>query len=287
MPKVRAAAAKQRKPVVPNKRELKEGNRARISPRSLCNSFKRCYKLSLRVAVPPEERSAKPVRTICEEGRENSPFFHFFDGFNTAGGASEAKNLKTKMSQPDADFETLSSLLQLTCAKCGEGNSLRATECRRCGARLEQHQQDPESLSYLHAEGLEGLIRAHATSHKLKRLQLALAGVREGTLSLADYKQVVGQVLAETSAMREIINLQALRSLESKFPPEAVDVLRETSDNIDAFFRACERMGAFDGTDFAAAEDGYTMAEAALEDMEATQREAAELEAGYREKSED
>ena len=184
----------------------------------------------------------------------------------------------------DAEFETLSSILQLTCTACGERNSLRASECSSCGAAIKQKEDDPQSLSILHAEGLEGLIQAQATSHKLRRLQLALQGVRDGTLSSADYHEVVGQVLAETATMREVINLQALRSLESKFPPEAVDVLREASDNIDSFFNACRRMMAYDGSDISPAEVGYSMAESALEDMQATQQEAADLEAEYRDK---
>lgn len=188
------------------------------------------------------------------------------------------------MSEPDIEFETLSSLLQLTCEACGERNSLRASKCDACGAAIRQRESDPRSLSYLHAEGLEGMVQAQATSHKLRRLQLALAGVRDGSLSLGEYHEVVGQVLAETSTMREVINLQALRSLESKFPPEAVDVLREASDNIDAFFLACQRMMSYQGGDPSPAESGYRMAEAALDDMQATQREAADLEAGYRER---
>ncbi|MCA9775794.1 MAG: hypothetical protein KC800_03725 [Candidatus Eremiobacteraeota bacterium] len=201
-----------------------------------------------------------------------------------AGGFEGAEN-NGPMS--DAEFETLSSVLQLTCPACGERNSLRASKCGSCGVAVEQKEEDPESLSYLHAEGLEGLVRAHATSHKLRRLQLALEGVRGGTLSASDYHQVVGQVLAETSAMREVINLQALRSLESKFSPEAVDVLREASDNIDSFFNACQRMMAYDGSDISPAEEGYSMAESALEDMQATQQEAADLEAEYRDKKKD
>lgn len=189
------------------------------------------------------------------------------------------------MSETDAEFETLSSVLQLTCPGCGARNSLRASECADCGAAIKQKEEDPESLSYLHAEGLEGMIGAQATSHKLRRLQLALEGVRGGTLSLGDYHEVVGQVLAETSAMREVINLQALRSLESSFSPEAVDVLKEASDNIDSFFNACQRMMAYDGSGLSTAEEGYSMAESALEDMQATQQEAAELEAEYRDKN--
>ena len=61
-------------------------------------------------------------------------------------------------------------------------------------------------------------------------------------------------------------------------------MLREASDNIDSFFNACQRMMAYDGSSLSTAEDGYTMAEAALEDMQATQQEAAELEAEYRDK---
>lgn len=188
------------------------------------------------------------------------------------------------MSETDEEFDTLSSLLQLTCDRCGEQNSLRATECSSCGARVKQNEDDPKALSILHKEGLEGLVQAAATSHKVRRLQLALEGIRDGSLSLVDYQEVVGQVLAETSAMREVINLQALRSLESKFPPEAVDVLREASDNIDAFYLACERMLRYDGGEISVAEEGYAMAEAALEDMKATQEEAAELEAEYKDK---
>jgi hypothetical protein len=187
--------------------------------------------------------------------------------------------------EEDAPFELLSSVLQLTCSKCGERNSLRATKCSACSAPIQQKKDDPKALSILHAEGLEGLVRAHSTSHKIRRLQLALDGIRDGTLELSEYHEVVSQVLAETSAMREIINLQALRSIESKFPPEAVDVLRETSDNIDAFLQAVERMMKYDGSNIATANEGLTMAEAALEDMKATQEEAAELEAELKEKS--
>lgn len=189
--------------------------------------------------------------------------------------------------QEDVQLEELSSALQLTCSKCGEKNSLRATECRACSAPIQQKKADPKALSILHAEGLEGLVRAHSTSHKVKRLQLAVQGIREGTLALSEYHEVVGQVLAETSALREIINLQALRSLESKFPPEAVDVLRETSDNIDAFFLAVERMMNYDGSNLATVEEGLTMAESALDDMQATQQEAAELEQEFRDQKRD
>jgi hypothetical protein len=186
--------------------------------------------------------------------------------------------------QDDEHFETLSTILQLTCSDCGEKNSLRATVCSACGASISQKESDPESLSFLHAEGLDGATAAKATSHKIKRLRLALEGIREGQISLGDYREVVGQVLAETNALQEIINLQALRSLEAKFPPEAVDVLRETSDNIDSFAQAVERMMVYDGSNIMIADEGLVMAEAALEDMIATQQEAAELEAEYRDK---
>lgn len=184
-------------------------------------------------------------------------------------------------SDEDSYFQTLAQALQLSCSQCGEQNSLRAVKCQACGAPVQQKESDPKSLSFLHAEGISASPQSTSSSHKLRRLQLALEGVRTGEVDLDLYHAVVGQVLAETEALREVINLQALRSLEHKFSAEAIDVMRETSDNIDAFFQACERMLAYDGSNIQLADEGLALAEATLVDMQATQQEAAELQSQY------
>ncbi len=181
----------------------------------------------------------------------------------------------------DTCFDQLSELLQVVCQDCGQQNSLRALSCQACQTPLQQRESERESLSFLHAEGLDSAKAAFTSSHKLKRLSLALEGVRLGDLSLAEYRAVVGQVALETQAMQEIMALQALQDLESRLPPEAVDVMRETSDNINAFAQACQRMLSYDGSDSLTAEEGLSMAESAVEDMEATEREAAELQSEY------
>lgn len=172
------------------------------------------------------------------------------------------------------------SVLQVQCPKCGEENGISALSCVACGATLRQEESDPESLSFLHSEGLDNAPNAVSGSHKLKRLRLALEGFRSGDLEMEHYREVVGRVYVETRAMQDILKMRALREAEKDIPVEAVDVLRETADNIDAFAQGCQRMLNFGG-DLQIAEEGLRMAESAVEEMEATQKEAAELQAEY------
>ncbi len=172
------------------------------------------------------------------------------------------------------------SVLQVNCPGCGVENGIAALSCAACGATLRKQESDPQSLSYLHAEGLENAPGAVAGSHKLKRLRMALEGFRSGELEMEHYREVVGRVFVETRAMQDVLRMQALKQAEQDIPVEAVDVLRETADNIDAFAQGCQRMLSFGG-DLTLAEEGLRMAEDAVAEMEATQREAAELQAEY------
>lgn len=185
----------------------------------------------------------------------------------------------------DSCFKQLSEILQVSCSQCGQQNSLRTLKCVACQAPIEQKESERESLSFLHAEGLDAAAAAHTSSHKLKRLRLALEAVKKGEVSLEVYREVVGQVYLETQAMQEILALQGLQDLESTLPAEAIDVMRETSDNIDAFAQACQRMLSFDGSNFPVADDGLSLAESTILEMEATAREAAELQEEYRAKN--
>lgn len=187
----------------------------------------------------------------------------------------------TDESNGDSHFETISEVLQTTCAKCGQKNSLRALRCKGCEQYLEQEEDDRESLSFLHSEGIDSSPKSGSASHKLKRLTLALQGVRNGELSYEDYRMVVGQVLSETRAMQEILEIQVLKQVEQEIPDEAADVMREMHENVNDFARACERMMLFDGSNIMLADEGLSMAESAIADMEATQKEAAELQKQY------
>lgn len=178
----------------------------------------------------------------------------------------------------DSEFETLSALLQRSCPGCGANNPLRATECKECGGVISQKESDKESLSFLHAEGIDSDPASHTNSHKLKRLTLALEGVKVGEFGVDVYHAVVEQVLREAQAVQEVLRMQALQQVESKLSTHAVDILRDTVDHVDAFCQACVRMLEYDGTnDLGVAEAGLDMAEGAVEDMEETQAEAAEL----------
>lgn len=184
----------------------------------------------------------------------------------------------TPESELDSEFESLSSLLQSTCPKCGARNALRATSCQECGEEISQEESDRESLSFLHAEGIDSDPAANTTSHKLKRLKLALIGFRDGEFSIAVYHAVVEQVLREAVALQQVLEMQTLRDAEKHIPSEIVDVLRDTKDHVDAFCQACQRMLSYDGqNDRRLAEDGLSMAEASVADMEETQKELESL----------
>lgn len=176
-----------------------------------------------------------------------------------------------------SEFDTLSALLQSSCPACSARNSLRATVCSDCGATISQQESDKRSLSFLHAEGLDSDPASYTNSHKLKRLTLALAGVKAGEFGVKVYHAVVEQVLRESQAVQEILKMQAFKMIESKLESSAVDILRDTVDHVDAFCQACLRMLDYDGdNDIAIAEDGLDMAEGAISDMEETQQEAAQ-----------
>lgn len=187
----------------------------------------------------------------------------------------------TNESNPDSHFETISEVLQTTCSHCGEKNSLRALKCAGCEKYLVQEEDDRESLSFLHSEGMESAPESGKGSHKLKRLKLALQGLRAGELAKEDYRQVVAQVLSETRAMQELLEMQALKQVEEEIPDEAADVMREMTENVNSFAQACERMMLYDGSNIMVADEGYSMAESTISDMEATQKEASELQKQY------
>lgn len=174
----------------------------------------------------------------------------------------------------DSEFESLSALLQSTCSACGAKNALRAGSCQDCGAEIKQKESDRESLSFLHAEGLDSDPIAGTTSHKLKRLKLALTGYKDNEFSIPVYRAVVEQVLREGIAIQQVLEMQTLREVEKRVPEEIVDVMRDTKDHVDAFCQGCRRMLLYDGqNDVSQAEEGLAMAEAAVLDMEETQRE--------------
>lgn len=178
----------------------------------------------------------------------------------------------------DSEFESLSSLLQSTCPSCGARNALRATSCQECGAEITQKESERESLSFLHAEGLDSDPAANTTSHKLKRLKLALAGYKDNEFSIPVYHAVVEQVLREAIAIQQVLEMQTLREVERRVSSEIVDVMRDTKDHVDAFCQGCRRMLGYDGqNDVSLAEEGLAMAEAAVSDMEETQKELENL----------
>lgn len=184
-------------------------------------------------------------------------------------------------SQKDSEFDSLSVLMSTTCEACGARNALRASKCEECGAAIKQKEGEEKSLSFLHAEGLDRVPTAMSSSHKLRRLQLALAGIRRKEISLELYHAVVEQVLRESQAMQEILEMQVLQQAEAKLDAQAIDILGDAADHVDAFCQACERMLRYDGTNnLQEAEDGFSLAHSTIIHMEETQREAKNLEEG-------
>ncbi len=116
-------------------------------------------------------------------------------------------------------------------------------------------------------------------SHKLRRLQLALAGIRVKEISLELYHAVVEQVLKESQAMQELLEMQALQQIEAKLEAQAMDIMGDAADHIDAFCQACDRMLRYDGTNnIQLADEGFALAQSTILHMEETQREAKQLE---------
>lgn len=188
------------------------------------------------------------------------------------------RNIMTPESDLDSDFESLSFLLQVACPACGARNALRATTCQECGKEIKQKESEHESLSFLHAEGLDADPAANTNSHKLKRLKLALAGFKAGEFSIPIYHAVVEQVLREAMAIQEILAYQGLKDVEAKIAGDIPDVMQDIRDHVDAFCQACQRMLRYDGqNEVSLAEEGLTMAEAAVRDMEETEAEIKEI----------
>lgn len=163
------------------------------------------------------------------------------------------------------------------CPDCGGEVASSDSACPTCGAPMGEEAE--ASFSFMAAEERAGE-GAHPkisleNSRNLHKLREARDGLLSGALDADGYRVMVQEVLNVAHLGVEIFKTPAVRQKLAAMPPEEVDLVRQTEEQMRALHAAVSRMAEGE------AEAGCREAEAAYVRLDAIQDQALERSAHY------
>ena len=178
-------------------------------------------------------------------------------------------------------WSILSSITQLPCPHCGEDNERGATECEVCGGVLVPEADDDPSFSMVEAPSggmVARNVRVPFEERKnVVKIKKALEGIREGTMSIPEYKKLVEEVHYVSSGALALFDTPAaikkVEALSEELHEIFLDIQDRYEDLNTGVLRMLQYLKSMDPNDV---EEGSTMAHEAMRELDKLQYEAYE-----------
>ena len=185
------------------------------------------------------------------------------------------------MPQEEEPWEILSNFAYAVCPACDTDNERDAGVCVKCGQILER-EQDDAPVSVLSLDGGRNIVRhvyvAFEDRGNVKKLILAVEGVRAGTLSHSEYKKLVSEVHHVAKIGVALAAAPVVKKRLAEQRDDVQDVGIRIGEQFAGMLRGTTRMLEYlDTLEVQDAEEGWAIAQKAMRELEDLQNEAYSL----------